>query len=355
MGGAAATGAPPAPPAVALDSIGQPIGPLTDPDTQVTDAHGVAPGLQDPGEKRNAPPHDLVRFPEKSEAQVAEEAEAEARAEVAQGAHESDEAHAGMTVTTEEPALGGKAIEVTIYEPVPGVTPAELVERLKASGKSSAKVTRDDHSRVPATSPNGPSPEAPSTGDEAGTAAFAGPDDCTNGNAVWWTCLPAYWTNNGYTDPIIRMNDHTSAAWKTADATSLWNAVPNIQFNYIWNSCPFMAGARCVDVWNANYGNTGWIGEFSYLLNASDTRKLYEPNSTYPQQVRLNDWYNPAGGAGYGAFSRDTVVRHEVGHVTGLGHNTSGISDLMFAQSGFATATGAQNAALVANVYSIAR
>jgi hypothetical protein len=314
---------------------------VIDPDSQQVDENGVLPGAPDPGRKAGAPAKDTKAHPEKSQTQQQADAAAE-KAKRDQSRVAADE-HAKKVVSS-EPAPDGLE-KVSVWEPVPGVSHEELAEKLKASGKKNVQVIDEEP-------PSGTASAAATPAD----TIITGPDDCDYGYAVTWKCLPTYWTDNGYVDPIVRVNDHASGAWTTDQATYKWNALANVDMRYIWDNCPFMAGARCVDVINGNYGESGWIGVFSYYQNASDGRKFYEPNATYPQQVKLNDWYNPAGGPTYGAFNRDQVVVHELGHVWGLGHNTHP-NDVMYANAGVGVSAnvGGENSVLVSNIYSIPR
>jgi hypothetical protein len=45
----------------------------------------------------------------------------------------------------------------------------------------------------------------------------------------------------------------------TSAAVIDWNPAAQIYSFYLWNSCPFQAGARCIDVWSGNY-RPGWHG-----------------------------------------------------------------------------------------------
>jgi len=44
----------------------------------------------------------------------------------------------------------------------------------------------------------------------AGGVSPMAANDCAYGNARTWGCPVSYWTNNGYDDPIVRFNDHSS-------------------------------------------------------------------------------------------------------------------------------------------------
>ncbi|MFI2278194.1 matrixin family metalloprotease [Catenuloplanes sp. NPDC020197] len=219
--------------------------------------------------------------------------------------------------------------KVEIFLPAPGVTAERLAASLRAHGRP--------HTRAIA----------------PGRAAPAGPNDCAYGQArTLYECRypVSFWQNNGHEDPIVRFNDHSGASWPVSNAVSKWNQVPNIDSWYYWNQCPFMAGARCVDVLSGNYGpgdqDGAWIGKVTFRWTTGAGGPLPEQGT----MLQLNDYHDPKTGG----FTRNMVTTHEIGHVLGLGHNLYS-GDVMAAAAHKREDIGGENATLLANLYSITR
>jgi hypothetical protein len=105
--------------------------------------------------------------------------------------------------------------------------------------------------------------------------------------------------------------DHTSSTWPITAVVPEWNLAHGIDSWYRWftSGCPGN-GTHCVNVYDRDYGSTGWYGRAVITYNSStDTI-----DSAY---VQLNDHYS-----GTAAEHRDTACQ-ELGHTLGLGHNTS--------------------------------
>jgi hypothetical protein len=213
---------------------------------------------------------------------------------------------------------------VTIYDPAPGVSPATLAESLRRHGKKNARVV---------------ALHSPETSLAAGLSASS----CTNGTAHALSCPVSYWANNGFEDPLVRFNDHSSAAWPVASSVYKWNQTPNIDSLYLWNKCPFQAGARCVDVFSANYGSSEeWVGLTTLHYATGQPGRLEEQGNF----VQLNDFYNVP--------SRANVAVHELGHALGLGHNDRPLN-VLYPYANSTTSIGVENPALLASIYSIRR
>src|SRR5690606_12652686 len=121
-----------------------------------------------------------------------------------------------------------------------------------------------------------------------------------------------HWSRGGHAEPLVYYIDHTSAAWPVRQVTAAWNAARNIQLRYIRSGCP--AGAHCVNIWNANYGNSCWQGmttwsydRYENFIDGSVDIRLNDYNGTGVCQGRYVTYYKTA--AGY----RQNIC-HELGH-----------------------------------------
>lgn len=301
---------------VAVPALGASV-PSTSP--SAPDAVGVVAGLPDPGGKAREPQSDLANYPKL------------ARPLTGPAVSSASTAEEQVVATT----TIGNLVEVTVYDVAEGFTPAQLVDKLRRTGVDA---------RV-----------APAVPPVSGVHA-AGANDCALGlaNAINFNhpteairCPnPAHWTNNGYADPQVRFNDHTSAAWPVSKAVYSWNQTPGIDSSYLYNSCPFKAGARCIDVFSDDYGDSGWNGLTSFRL-ATDRSGRFIESAT---RVQLNDHYAP------NSAQRRRTACHELGHALGLGH-TQSLASCMHAPSGRSSIDtgGTDDFAYLANVYSVTR
>jgi hypothetical protein len=212
---------------------------------------------------------------------------------------------------------------VTIYDPAPGVSPAALAQSLRRHGTQNVRVATAG-SRLTAR------PAALTAG------------SCTNGTAHAFSCPVSYWTNNGFEDPLVRFNDHSGAAWPVASAVYKWNQTPNIDSLYLSNKCPFQAGARCVDVFSANYGATDWVGLTTMHYATGQPGRFQEQGNF----IQLNDFYS--------GISHGNVATHELGHALGLGHNDR-TANVMYRVTNSTITVGVENPALLAAIYSVPR
>jgi Matrixin len=312
-------------------------GPIIDPDQQIIDArasqarsNGAMKNAPDPGYKAGSPATNLKQYPKFTAAQLAKMAQDDAARAATTPGPEGENDYAGEVESSE--ILSDGSVAVTTYTPAPGVTPEELATALREDGEPNVEVIDhedgQDHNRA---------------------AAAAGPsaDACSWYAARSITCPNSFWANHSFADPRVRFNDHTSAAWPVTNAVYKWNQTPNIDSYYLRNSCPFQAGARCVDVYSGNYGASDWVG--------LATRK-YDPGTPqsgrFAEQghfVQLNDYYNPGS-----SFTRNNVATHELGHILGLGHNTSS-NDVLYYVANLREDVGGQNPVLLSGIYSVPR
>lgn len=186
-------------------------------------------------------------------------------------------------------------MSITVYRPAPGVTASALRAALTAQGVAGVQ-------------------------DASTVTAAALP--CSYGSARTLTCPPDRWARNGYNHPQVYFLDHTSAAWPITEVVPEWNLAIGVDSWYRWytNGCPGN-GTHCVNVYDANYGNTGWTGLTHFNANSS---QYFIDGSVYSQ---LNDYYG-----GTAAQHRNTAC-HETGHTLGLGHNTSTTSCMYYART----------------------
>ncbi len=124
----------------------------------------------------------------------------------------------------------------------------------------------------------------------------------------------------GGTHPAVYFLDHTGAQWPVYEAVVKWNESTAIDSGYRFStSCP--SSAHCVDVYDRDYGATGWVGQTNFAFNGLTI--------TYAT-ISLNDHqasgYIPAGDA---HWHRETSC-HEEGHALGLDHNLFTTSCLYF-------------------------
>jgi len=120
------------------------------------------------------------------------------------------------------------------------------------------------------------------------------------------TCPPPHWERFNTTNAYMYVEDYTSSAWPVYAAQIKWNESCCVGAYYASaGNCSF----HCVPAHDANYGNTGWDGLFTYN---------YDSNHHFTSgSIKYNDYYTET----YNQHLTDTC--HEQGHALGLGHNTN--------------------------------
>jgi hypothetical protein len=185
---------------------------------------------------------------------------------------------------------GGARVE-TMYDPAPGVSAMRLAVSLRADGVSAA---------LRADGVAGAGAAEPSVAKAV----------CSYGTARSWGCPMARWSGGGSGQPKVYFIDHTSSAWPVPTVASSWNRTLGLALSDRWYSIGCPRGAlHCVNVFDADYGATGWTGKTIRTVN----RWNFITSAT----TRFNDHYR-----GTAAQHRNTAC-HETGHVLGLDHNLS--------------------------------
>ncbi|GIH05056.1 hypothetical protein Rhe02_31230 [Rhizocola hellebori] len=111
--------------------------------------------------------------------------------------------------------------------------------------------------------------------------------------------------------PAVYFLDHTGSLWPVYESVVKWNESTAIDSGYRFSySCP--SSAHCVDVYDGDFGATGWVGGTYYTFSGL---------SITAAVVDLNDHqgtgYIPTNDA---KWHRETTC-HELGHALGLDHN----------------------------------
>ncbi|MBN9619062.1 MAG: hypothetical protein J0H43_04945, partial [Actinobacteria bacterium] len=186
-------------------------------------------------------------------------------------------------------------VQETIFDTAPGLTAEQHYQQLQQAGVVGL--------RDPNMAEAGPAVVAPCA---SGTARL----ECSNGHTL-------HWANNGYGHPQVYFVDHTGSAWPTDVSTYTWNQAQGIDSIYVWGSCPGYGGTHCVNVNDANYGNTGkWAGTTGLTyLTWNPTSYNFVDGKVY---IQLNDYNFGLNAAGH----RQDVCQ-EQGHSLGMDHNTA--------------------------------
>jgi hypothetical protein len=205
---------------------------------------------------------------------------------------------------------------VSIYEPAPGVSDQQLYHKLKVRGIAGL--------RQPA---------------KTGAVGPLDANTCTLGTATTAYCPQAHWARNGYAHPQVYIVDHTGPAWPVSAAVPVWNQAHGVDSLYRPGTCPGIPGTHCVDVRSANEGDNGFVGTTNVSFDAG--RNFIDGGVN----VVMNDFYTISA-----ARHRKSIC-HELGHVIGLGHNSSTAS-CMVSGDFDAQLPSADDFAMAAEIYS---
>ncbi|WP_344196777.1 hypothetical protein [Kribbella karoonensis] len=179
---------------------------------------------------------------------------------------------------------------VTIYDPAEGVSPDQLRTMLRRSGVTGVLAKGV---RPPTTQPGQKSAQA------------TAPQACLSyGSAREW--CNHRWSYGAFNDPQVYFLDHTSSRWPVTNAVADWYKAVGIDAYYRWYTAGCPSGRHCVNVYNGNYGASGWYG-----------LTTWNPGTQGPVTVKLNDHYSLT------ANQHRTIACHELGHALSLAHATS--------------------------------
>jgi len=102
------------------------------------------------------------------------------------------------------------------------------------------------------------------------------------------------------------VHDGTGSAWPVQSKATYWNASA-VDVGYGCHT-----NYHCVPVMEGKYGGTGWLSQTSYRVDQFH-------RFTYVS-VQFNDSYSTT------AAEKAEAVCHELGHVAGLGYESSNVS-----------------------------
>lgn len=219
------------------------------------------------------------------------------------------------------------AIKITSFMPAPGISVAQLHQKLKAQGVPGlvdpAKGLRNAlKETVSSIVPTGYPPEPPS--------------GCQHGTSSTLDCPPAVWARNIWANPRIYFYDQSDNTWPVGTEINVWNQSPKIAPRWAPSGCPSVLGSHCVYVLSGGYGNSGWVGRTTLYINPSTGFFV----DTTANGIKLNSYY-PSVHA--------NIACHEIGHVIGMGHSTSRGS-CMYPYQGTVTSPDSMDFWVVANV-----
>lgn len=176
-------------------------------------------------------------------------------------------------------------VHVASYIPAAGVSTSQLYQKLKTAGVKNLV--------------------APAGG---GVSALVAACSWATAHDYWDSCPPITWARNNFTNPQIYYHDTTGASWPVGTVLTEWNTSPNIHVVWTTGACPAISGTHCVGVYEAAYGDLGWLGIFHF---ATDSGNHFIDGD---ESISLNDSYSS---------NHQAVACNLVGQSIGMGHNTS--------------------------------
>ena len=115
------------------------------------------------------------------------------------------------------------------------------------------------------------------------------------------------WLHAAHHWPNVRVEDHTGPLWPVRASVTAWGSGLHYQ------ACG--TSNQCVKVYERNLGNTGTISYTTQVYTTDGGGKTHWA----PLQIVINSAYNNR----YPYAQREQIVKHELGHALGLGHDTT--------------------------------
>lgn len=203
------------------------------------------------------------------------------------------------------------SIIITLYSPAPDVTESQLHSDLAARGAAGLQSLE----------------------------TTAGPPPCSSGTAAPLACPEIRWDPDPALQrvPALVFGEGQASTWPISEVVPLWRN-PYVSLGAS-TACPLIRNFRCIATYRKDFGATGWIAKTTVSYSWSITQGISSANIT------LNDAYVTVD-----ATFRRNALCHQVGHVIGVGHNSSPTS-CMYAGNGTAVAPNLDDTALVASLY----
>lgn len=135
-----------------------------------------------------------------------------------------------------------------------------------------------------------------------------------------------HWELSG-TVLTLDVGNNVSSNWQSYfdEAIRDWNVSPVVALNPVAGNgsadCSPTVGQ--MEVCNANYGSTGWLGLAQIWLDSGNRRRAHIIQGV----AKMNDSYFDVQGGTYNTPAwRDVVMCQEIGHIFGIAHNDEDFS-----------------------------